>query len=363
MTQIKPRADIVAMDKYHSPQVDVAVRLNTNESPLPVPPEWIADVRRAVDDVAWNRYPDRSARALRQAIAARHGVSAENIFAANGSNEVLQTLLLTYAGAGRTVATFEPTYQLHAHLARISGATVVSGQRDSDFCLQESEILRVLETTQPHVVFLCNPNNPTGRLEPRRNIELVIENAPGLIIIDEAYAEFSDWSALELVAEHSNVVVTRTFSKTWSLAALRLGYAIAPTRIVEDLHTVVMPYHLDALKQIAGERALSYVEQMQSRVAGIVQERERIAMGLEKLGIDTWPSGANFILFRPTVTGAVGQGSGSESVWQKLLNAGVLVRDCSTWAGLDGCLRVTVGTPAENDLFLKALRVAVGKGE
>ncbi|MSO59097.1 MAG: histidinol-phosphate transaminase [Ilumatobacteraceae bacterium] len=347
------------MDKYHSPQVDVAVRLNTNESPLPVPPEWITDVRNAVDEVAWNRYPDRSALALRQAIANRHGVSADNVFVANGSNEVLQTLLLTYAGAGRTVATFEPTYQMHAHLARISGATVVSGQRDSDFELQESEIRRVLDTAQPEVVFLCSPNNPTGRLEPRRNIELVVANAPGLVVIDEAYAEFSDWSALELVTEHSNVVVTRTFSKTWSLAALRLGYAIAPTRMVEELNTVVMPYHLDALKQIAGERALRYVEQMQSRVAGIVQERGRIAGRLGELGIDTWPSGANFILFRPTSAAS----SGSESVWQKLLNTGILVRDCSTWAGLDGCLRVTVGTPAENDLFLKALSWAVGKGE
>ena len=347
------------MDKYHSPQVDVAVRLNTNESPLPVPPEWIQDVSDAVKNVAWNRYPDRSARPLREAIANRHGVSPNNVFVANGSNEVLQTLLLTYAGAGRTVATFEPTYQLHAHFARISGAKVVSGQRDADFELHESEIRRVLETAQPEVIFLCSPNNPTGRLEPRRNIEVVVANAPGLVIIDEAYAEFSDWSALELVTEHSNVVVTRTFSKTWSLAALRLGYAIASTRIVEELNTVVMPYHLDALKQVAGERALQYVEQMQSRVAGIVQERDRIADRLGQLGIETWPSGANFILFRPISA----ESTGPEAVWQKLLNAGVLVRDCSTWSGLDGCLRVTVGTPVENDLFLKALCWAVGKRE
>jgi len=352
MTRIDPRSDIKVMSKYHSPQVDVPIRLNTNESPFDPPAAWLKDVTEAVREIRWNRYPDRGATKLREAIAARHGVSVENIFVANGSNEVLQTLLLTYAGAGRTVATFEPAYQLHTHLARISGATVVGGERRDDFTLDIGEVRRVMETYSPHVTFLCSPNNPTGRIEDRRIVEDVVATAPGIVLIDEAYAEFADWSALELVTEDRAVAVSRTFSKTWSLAALRLGYLIAPSWMVEQMEAVVLPYHLDTFTQIAGEKALAYVDDMDARVAGIVAERERIVSHLATLAVDTWPSGANFVLFRPRNVDAI-------TVWERLLAAGVLVRDCSSWDRLQGCLRVTVGTPDENTVFMNALTGAV----
>lgn len=352
MARIDPRADIKVMSKYHSPQVDVSIRLNTNESPFDPPEKWLRDIRDAIGDIHWNRYPDRSAAKLRAAIAARHGVKAENVFVANGSNEVLQTLLLTYAGAGRTVATFEPTYQLHTHLARISGATVVNGERREDFTLDIEEVQRVLNTHQPHVTFLCSPNNPTGRIEDQDIVKTIIDNAPGIVLIDEAYAEFSPWSAIDMVNDESAVAVSRTFSKTWSLAALRLGYLVGPVWMIEQMEQVVLPYHLDSFKQLAGERALVYVEDMNNRVDGIVRERERIADELSKLSVDTWPSGANFILFRPQNVDAV-------VIWQKLLDAGVLVRDCSSWERLQGCLRVTVGTPEENSAFLRALQSAL----
>lgn len=348
MTRIDPRSDIKVMSKYHSPQVDVPIRLNTNESPFDPPSAWLNDVNEALQTIHWNRYPDRSANKLRSAIASRHGVSVDNVFVANGSNEVLQTLLLTYAGAGRTVATFEPTYQLHTHLARISGATVVSGERRDDFTLDRDEVQRVLSTYSPHVTFLCSPNNPTGRIESRDVVDEVVSAAPGIVLIDEAYAEFADWSALELIREDRAVAVSRTFSKTWSLAALRLGYLIAPTWMVEQMEAVVLPYHLDTFKQIAGEKALAYVSEMDARVAGIVAERERIVAHLATLSVDTWPSGANFVLFRPQRIEAL-------TVWQRLLDAGVLVRDCSSWDRLQGCLRVTVGTPEENTAFMDAL--------
>lgn len=352
MTRIDPRSDIKVMSKYHSPQVDVPIRLNTNESPFDPPVAWVADVAAAMQSIQWNRYPDRGATKLREAIAARHSVSVGNVFVANGSNEVLQTLLLTYAGAGRTVATFEPTYQLHTHLARISGATVVSGERRDDFTLDADEVGRVLSSYSPHVTFLCSPNNPTGRIEDRDVVEEVIATAPGIVLIDEAYAEFADWSALELVREDRAVAVSRTFSKTWSLAALRLGYLIGPTWMVEQMEAVVLPYHLDTFKQIAGAKALAYVDDMDARVAGIVSERERIVSHLATLPVDTWPSGANFVLFRPRHVDAV-------AVWDKLLAAGVLVRDCSSWDRLQGCLRVTVGAPGENSTFMDALSRAV----
>lgn len=349
-----PRPDLTALERYHSAQVDVAVRLNTNESPYPPPAAWVESLRRIVGEIDWNRYPDRTARRLREALALRHGVGPDNVFVANGSNEVIQTLLLSYAGAGRTVATFEPTYQLHAHIARISGATVVSGRRDDDFRLRPEVVTEVVGRHEPHVTFLCSPNNPTGTVDHEETVRAAAVGA-GLVIVDEAYAEFSDWSADGMVRDGGNVVVTRTFSKTWSLAAMRLGYAVAPADVVAQLDAVVLPYHLDAFKQEAGLAALDHADDMATRVGDIVRGRERLVEGLSGLGVEMWPSGANFVLFRPLAD--------ASAVWRGLVERGVLVRDCSSWAGLAGCLRVTVGTPAENESFLDALRATLGTGE
>ncbi len=333
------------------------VRLNTNESPFPPPDGWQEDVARLVTSIDWNRYPDREATALRRAIADRHDVDASSVFVANGSNEVLQTLLLSYAGAGRSVAVFEPTYQLHAHLARISGATVVAGRRSADFTLSTDEIQRVVTQNAPHVTFLCSPNNPTGRVEAWDNIKLLSDIAPGLVVIDEAYAEFSERSAVErATTPGGNVVVSRTFSKTWSLAGLRLGYLIAPPDVVDMLHAVVLPYHLDSFKQAAGLAALNYVDEMNERVARIVAERGRIMAALDGFDVESWPSGANFVLFRPTRVDG-------HTVWQRLVEKGVLVRDCSSWSGVEHCLRVTVGNESENSTFIEALKQALEQSE
>jgi histidinol-phosphate aminotransferase len=345
------RDDLRAMSGYHSPQVSVKVRLNTNDSPIEPPVEFVRELAATVGEVRWNRYPDRAARELRVAIAAMHKVSPDNVFVANGSNEVLQSVLLAYSGAGRTVATFEPTYQLHSHIARIAGATVVNGKRNADFTLSEGEVQRVLAEHQPSVTFLCSPNNPTGMAEDPAIIASTIKNAPGVVVVDEAYAQFSPHSALQYVNEDSRVAVSRTFSKTWSMAAARLGYLIAPAWMIEDLEIVTLPYHLDALKQVAGTIALKYLSEMERGVADVVAERERLLGAMRAMPLTVWPSQANFILFRPNGTG--------RAVWQSLLDGGVLVRDCSSWEGLTDCLRVTVGTPEENDAFLAALRNAL----
>jgi histidinol-phosphate aminotransferase len=345
---IPVRDDLRALEGYHSPQVDVKVRLNTNESPLPPPPAWRDAFAAELSRVDWHRYPDRSASELRESIAELHGVSPDMVFAANGSNEVLQTILLAYAGPGRTVATFEPTYQMHAQIARVVGSSVVEGERNADFTLDPGEVRRVIGSARPHVVFLTSPNNPTGLVEPVERVEQLLAAAPGLVVADEAYAQFADWSALELVDEARPLVVTRTFSKTWSMAGVRLGYAIAPTWFVRAVEAVVLPYHLDAAKQIAGRLALRFVDEMDERVRLIVSERERISAAMRAMPIEVTPSGANFILFRPrSVPG--------REVWQQLVDRSVLVRDCSGWPRLAGCLRVTVGTADENDLFLTAL--------
>ena len=347
------RDDLRRLEGYHSAQVAAETRLNANESPYPPPDRWSADLAVALADVDWRRYPDRAATELRSAIAAWHGVSPDNVFAANGSNEVLQTMLLTYAGSGRAVITFEPTYQLHSHLARTSGATVVEVERNDDFSLDVEAAETSMTSVRPTVTFLCSPNNPTGMVESPATVRRLLGAVPGLLVIDEAYAQFAGWTALDLVAEDQPLAVVRTFSKTWSMAAVRLGYVVGPTWLVADLDRVVLPYHLDAVKQVAGRLALEHVVEMDERVKLVVAERERLTDELGALPVDVFPSGANFVLFRP-------HGRAGHGVWQGLVERGVLVRDCSRWARLDDCLRVTVGTPDEDDRFLEALRAVLG---
>lgn len=348
MLRVPIRDDLSALEGYHSPQVSVRVRLNTNESPTPPPAAWKDALTAELSRLEWHRYPDRQATELREAIAELHGVDAAQIFAANGSNEVLQTLLLTYAGPGRTVATFEPTYQLHGHIARLTGAAVAEGERRDDFTLDLDQVRRVCTAADPIVTFVCSPNNPTGLVESPAAVRAVMDIAPGLVVVDEAYSQFADWSAVELVDDDVPLVVTRTFSKTWSMAAARLGYLIGPAALVSQLEKVTLPYHLDAAKQIAGRLALRFVDEMESRVKHIVTERERIQAAFADLSVDFWPSGANFILFRP-------RGVAGKQVWQGLLDHSVLIRDCSGWPRLENCLRVTIGTTEENDVFLDAL--------
>ncbi len=339
------------MEGYHSPQVDVDVRLNTNESPVGPPPEFASQVAKAVRSMDWNRYPNRSAIGLRTAIAALHNTNRERIFAANGSNEVLQTLLLTYGGPHRCSAMFEPTYALHSHLSRITGTNVVQGERNPDFSLDLGEVERVIDSNRPSIVFLCSPNNPTGLVDTRSEVERVLEltsSTGALLCVDEAYAQFSPWSALDMMGADVPLVVTRTYSKTWAMAGARLGYMVGPDWVVAEMEKVVMPYHLDSMTQIAGTLALDHLDAMQQRVGEIVSERDQLAAQLSRLPVHVWPSGSNFILFRPETTPG-------NDVWQALLDRSVLVRNCATWPRLEGCLRVTIGTAEENSLFLEAL--------
>jgi histidinol-phosphate aminotransferase len=209
-------------------------------------------------------------------------------------------------------------------------------------------VRRVLGDARPEVTFLCSPNNPTGMVDPEAVVRTVAAEAPGLVVVDEAYGQFAPWSALSLVDAERPLVVTRTFSKTWSMAAARLGYLVGPPWLVAELDKVVLPYHLDAVKQLAGTIALSFGDEMRARVAGIVEERGRVAAALADLPVEAWPSGANFVLFRPSAR------DGAE-VWRALLDRSVLVRNCASWPRLGGCLRVTIGTPEEDDAFLAAL--------
>lgn len=231
-------------------------------------------------------------------------------------------------------------------------ATVV-GERAEDLSLDLDEVLRVVEESRPELTVLCSPNNPTGLVDPPTAVEQVLHATEGLVVVDEAYGQFSSWSAMGLVDDDVDLVVTRTFSKTWSMAAARLGYLVGPAPLVAQLDEVVLPYHLDAVSQLAGCLALEFETEMHERVAALVGERSRLAAALSTLPVRVWPSEANFVLFRPTA-------AAGREVWEALVARGVLVRDCSSWPRLSGCLRVTIGTPDEDEAFLAALREVLG---
>ena len=348
----RARSDVASLVGYHSPQVEVEVRLNTNEAAEPPPAEFMSDLRRALAGVDLNRYPDRGALRLRTALGERYGLDPDWVFCANGSNEVLQALLLAYGGAGRSAAVFEPTYAMHSQITRITGTRLVRAPRRADFSLDRDLLAEAVEVEQPDILFLCSPNNPTGLLDPEGLVQSaldLLEPHGGLLVVDEAYGQFSPTSAVDLLREDRSLVVTRTFSKTWAMAGLRLGYLLGPPWCRSELEKVVLPYHLDSIKQEAGILALAYGGEMQERVEAVITERDRLASALGELPVTVWPSQANFILFRPEVM------SGTQA-WQGLLDRSVLVRDFSSVAGLENCLRVTIGTQSEDDRFLAALR-------
>ena len=354
---VQPRDDLVALAGYHSPQVDVPVRLNTNESPYAPPPAFIEQWQSALRDVAWNRYPDRAALALRESLGSFLGQPAERFFCANGSNEVLQTILLTYGGAGRRAALFEPTYALHSHIARITGTEIVTGTRTPTFAIDLDNADALVASHAPSVVFVCTPNNPTGTTEARDTVQRLCDLAArsrALLVVDEAYGEFAPWSAVELVDESRPLVVVRTYSKVWSLAAARLGFLVGPAWVVETLENVALPYALSTPTQLAGTIALQFATEMERRVASLVEERGRVFAALAGTnGVDVFPSGANFLLFRVD--------RDARALWERLLERDVLVRDFSKWPGIEGCLRVTIGTATENDAFLAALDAALAE--
>jgi histidinol-phosphate aminotransferase len=340
-----PRPGLREVGPYDSPQLEVAVRLNSNECPLPLPEGFSADLADTVRELPLHRYPDGQLRALREALSALTGHRFDGIWPANGSNEVLTQLLQAYGGTARRAALFEPTYLLHRRLCWLTGTDVLDRRLEPPFLVAERD-LDWVEGEGPEVVFVCSPNNPTGTTQPLETIADIAERAGGLVIVDEAYIDFGGKTALPLVADHPNVAIVRTFSKSFALAGARIGYVLAAPEVVEDLQRVRLPYHLSTLTQAAGVVALRHANEAAGALGPIRNERDRIVRELS--GIDdltVHPSDANFVLFEPPGDAA--------TVWQGLLDRGVLVRDLT--AVVPNALRVTAGTTHEVDLFLKAL--------
>ena len=344
------RADLAGLEPYGAPQLDVEVRLNTNENPYPPPPGLVRDITEAAAAAAagLNRYPDRDAELLRDDLARYlgHGLTRRQVWAANGSNEVIQQLLQAFGGPGRTALGFEPSYSMHPIIARATGTRWAAAAREPDFSLDPSRAARQVADLQPGVVFLTSPNNPTGTALPLAVIDAVSAAAPGMVIVDEAYAEFArpgTPSALELLPRYPRLAVVRTMSKAFALAGARVGYLAAEPAVIDALQVVRLPYHLSALTQAVARAALAHSAELLASVARLRAERDGVVDWLRGRGLAVAGSDANFVLF--------GQFGDRHRVWQDLLERGVLIRE----TGPPGWLRVTVGTPAEMAAFRTAL--------
>ena len=338
---------------YGAPQLDVPVRLNTNENPHPPSRALVDDTAEAVREAAaqMHRYPDRDAVALRRDLAAylsgRTGiaVSVENVWAANGSNEILQQLLQAFGGPGRSAIGFVPSYSMHPIIADGTQTRWIEAVRAADFSLDVEAAIAALRRQQPDVVFVTSPNNPTGQSIPPADLRRLLEAMTGgVLIVDEAYGEFSSHpSAVALLDEYpSRLIVSRTMSKAFAFAGGRLGYLVAAPAVIDAVLLVRLPYHLSALTQAAARAALRHADETLASVAALAGERDRVSAALQRMGFRVVPSDANFVLF--------GVFADAATSWEHYLAAGVLIRD----VGIPGYLRVTIGLPEENDAFLTA---------
>ena len=344
---------------YGAPQLDVPVRLNVNENSYDVPPVVAASIVEAIEaEVAHlNRYPDREFTALRKGLAeyleqqAGVRLDLEQLWAANGSNEVLQHLLLAFGGPGRRALGFVPSYSMHELISRATGTGWIAGRRDAHFDLSVEDAVAQVREHDPDVVFLCSPNNPTGTAMSEDVITAVLQVSRGVVVVDEAYFEFArpgTRSALHLLPDHPRLVVSRTMSKAFAFAGARVGYLAAAPAVVDGLRIVRLPYHLSSLTQAAAVAALAHSDILLSNVEALKAQRDRIVTTLTRWGLKPVPSDANFVLF-----GGLGDAT---ATWQALLDRGVLVRDLH----IDGHLRVNAGTPEESTAFLAALADALG---
>ncbi|MEX2982461.1 histidinol-phosphate transaminase [Streptomyces sp. C36] len=361
MDDLPVRDELRGRSPYGAPELDVPVHLNVNENPY-APPAWLADriaerVGEAVRDL--NRYPDREANALRAALAGYltrstgHPLDERHVWAANGSNEVLQQLLQAFGGPGRVALGFEPSYSVHPLAARGTGTGWAAGPRGDDFSVDVPAARAAIAEHRPDVLLITSPNNPTGTAVDADTVLALYEAAqrakPCLVVVDEAYAEFSRGPSLvPLIAGRPHLVVARTLSKAFGAAALRLGYLAADPGVVEALRLVRLPYHLSSVTQAIALTVLEHADVLLARVEEIKAERDRVVAELTALGYEVTPSDANFVQF--------GRFEDGHRVWEAILGHGVLIRD----SGVPGRLRASVGTPAENDAFLDAAR-AVAK--
>lgn len=358
------RDELRGFEPYGAPQLDVPVPLNVNENPYPPSEPFVADVVAAVAEAArgMNRYPDREfldlRRDLADYLATESGVrlQPEQVWVANGSNEIMLHLLQAFGGPGRTALSFAPTYSMYPEYARDTATTWVAGRRAEDFTLDLAAAADLIAERRPSVILLASPNNPTGTALPLPDVQAVLaaaDDVPGgcVVVVDEAYAEFRRpgvRSALELLADHPNLAVTRTMSKAFGLAGARVGYLAAAARLVDALRVVRLPYHLSGVTQAVARVALRHSAELMAQIGSLREQRDELVTWLRARGLVVAESDANFVLF--------GTFTDRHAVWQGLLDRGVLIRE----TGPEGWLRVSIGTPAETAAFKDALVEVAG---
>ena len=349
------RAELAPMSPYGAPQVSADASLNTNENPFPPSQSLIKAIADRVTQIGaqLNRYPDREATELRTALAnyinsqSATSMDISNIWAANGSNEIIQSIFLAF---GRKSALgFTPSYSMHPLIAKVTATPWIDGTRRSDFTLDSEAASAQIETLRPALTFITSPNNPTGSAVLISEIESLAVSAKsvgGLLVIDEAYAEFSsEKSAVTLIEKYPSIIVIRTMSKAFAFAGARVGYLVAHPSVIDAMRLIRLPYHLSALTQVAASAALEFSDELLATVHTLIRAREEVASQLDQMGLLVVPSCSNFLLFS-------GFKRASADVWKDLLDKGVLIRD----VGLEGYLRVTIGNDAENKKFLSALQ-------
>jgi len=344
------RDDLRGLSAYGAPQLHVPIELNVNENTHPIPEAVAADIVTAIAAavIGLNRYPDREFTALRESLAdyLGHGLSRDNLWAANGSNEILQQIMQAFGGPGRAILGFPPTYSMHSIIAAGTGTRWIPAVRDAEYQISPATVVNWITREQPNIVILCSPNNPTGTPLSLETIAAAYAATSGIVIVDEAYAEFAPSgtaSALTLLADRPRLIVTRTMSKAFAFAGARVGYLAADASITNALRLVRLPYHLSALTQAAAVAALAHSAEMLAMVDDIREQRDRLLVELRELGFVAWPSQSNFVMFSGVAD--------PQFVFESLLAEGIIIRDL----GIPNSLRVTAGTRAETTAFLAAM--------
>ncbi len=348
---IKPRSGLEFIEVYDSPQPEAEIILNSNESPYNIPGELISKIEELVENFDFNRYPDPSQFKLKEKIASSSGVDEAMVALGNGGDELLLHTMLAYGGPERAILDFPPTFVVYKLGAAISGTKYKMITRDDQFLIDVNQVLQKTKDENIKIIFICNPNNPTGTLIPKEDIIKLLESTDSLVIVDEAYFHYSNISCQDLLSEQKNLAILRTFSKAFSFAGMRVGYLLACAEVVQNLERVRLPYNVNSFSQALAALVLDNRAFFKETVEKVINDREFLSSELKKTeNVKVYPSYANYILFKV---------SDAQKTWNYLLDQGILVRIFKDDHLLQNCLRVTVGTPEENKMFLKGLREAV----
>jgi histidinol-phosphate aminotransferase len=348
LTSIKTR--VRELRPYSLAPDRARVKLNQNENPWDMPFRIKQETLRRISDGAWSRYPNFVPQRLRERLAEFSGWTTDGIVAGNGSNELIQALLMVTVGNGKRVLISEPTFALYRQIATVLEGEVITRSLNEDLTYDIKALKEAVVELQPAVTIVCSPNNPTGCFMSDDDLRSLLQSTSGLVVIDEAYHEFAEHSVVPLLREHDNLVVLRTFSKAMAMAGLRAGYLLAALELTREISKAVLPYNLNLISQTAAEVAIEmYEEELLPLVRKIIAERSRLHDALNSIdGLTPVPSRANFILVRSAID--------PRQVFTELVNRDILIRDVSGYPMLSNCFRVSVGTPEENDLLIEALR-------